>query len=33
MKKKKKSYTEEFKEQVIREVNNVKDIGIVARKP
>ena len=29
---KKKSYTEEFKEQVIREVNNVKDIGIVARK-
>ena len=29
---KKKNYTEEFKEQVIREVNNVKDIGIVARK-
>ncbi len=29
---KKKNYTEEFKSQIVKEVNNVKDIGIVARK-
>lgn len=29
---KKKNYTEEFKSQIIKEVNNVKDIGVVARK-
>jgi transposase-like protein len=29
---KKKNYTQEFREQIIKEVQNVKDIGVVARK-
>ena len=29
---KKRNYTQEFKEQVIKEVNNVKYIAVVARK-
>jgi transposase-like protein len=29
---KKRNYTQEFKDQVIKEVNTVKDIAVVARK-